>query len=173
MRSGRIIAVPRSGAIWRAGLRLMILLGLAVAAAAVPCAAQGILNVSLDKAKLIKYPPSTETIIVGNPIIADVTMLKNSGILILTGKGYGETNLVFLDRNGAILSETNLRVEQSEGMLTVQRGTDRESYSCHPRCQPAISLGDASAFFNGAANETQQRNTLAVPSGSPTPASGH
>ena len=173
MRSGRIIAVPRSCALRWAGLCLMILLGLAVASATQPCAAQGILNVSLDKAKLIKYPPSTETIIVGNPIVADVTMLKNSGILILTGKGYGETNLVFLDRDGAILSETDLRVERSEGLLTVQRGMDRESYSCHPRCEPAISLGDASAFFNGVANETQQRNALAVPTGSPTPSSAH
>ena len=78
-----------------------------------PGAAEGLMTVSLDRAKVFKYPANTETIIVGNPIIADVTMLKNSGRLVLTGKGFGETNLVFLDHDGTVLSESRLRVEPS------------------------------------------------------------
>jgi Flp pilus assembly secretin CpaC len=140
----------------------LALVGLVLAAAEVsPCAAQSAMTVSLDKAKVFRYPPNTETIIVGNPIIADVTMLKNSGILILTGKGFGETNLVFLDRAGAVLAEKRLTVEPSGALVTVQRATDRMSYSCHPRCEPTVTLGDSETFMKEAAGGITARNGLA------------
>ncbi len=134
MRSGRIIAASNFGSPRAAAFAIAVLFGMNGILATPASAAPGTLTVNLDKAKLIKYPAETETIIVGNPIIADVTMLKNAGVLILTGKGYGETNLVFLNRAGAILSESNLRVEPSNSLMIVQRGADRESYSCHPDC---------------------------------------
>ena len=118
--------------------------------------------VTLDHARIMPYPAGTETIIVGNPIIADVTMLKSADRVILTGRGFGETNLVFLDQHGAVLSEARLRVRESAALLTVQRGADRESYSCQPRCQPAVSLGDSSAFLHGNVADIQLRDGLAT-----------
>ena len=162
MRLGPILTLSKRG--FARGIGLAMLAAVLVSEAASPCAAQDTMTVSLDKAKVFKYPPNTETIVVGNPIIADVTMLKNSGMLILTGKGFGETNLVFLDRAGTILSESSLRVEPSAALVTVQRGMDRESYSCHPRCEPSVSLGDASNFLKDAGSEITARNSLAAPS---------
>ena len=132
-----------------------------------------LVTVSLDKAKLLRYPPSTETIVLGNPIIADVTMLRGSGTLILTGKSFGETNLVLLDRAGNIVGQLNVRVEPPSNLLTVQRGMDRESYSCAPRCQPAVSLGDASTFLAGSIESVSKRNTLATPQGPAAVAGPH
>ena len=43
------------------------------------------IGVFLDQAKLLKLPNGTETIIVGNPAIADVTVQRN-GVLIITGR---------------------------------------------------------------------------------------
>ena len=95
------------------------------AAADVARAEEATVYVTLDHARIMPYPAGTETIIVGNPIIADITMLKSADRVILTGRGFGETNLVFLDQHGAVLSEARLRVRESASLLTVQRGTDR------------------------------------------------
>ena len=54
------------------------------------------LVVTTDRAKIIKLPDQTKTVIVGNPIIADVTIGKD-GLVILTGKSFGTTNLIALD----------------------------------------------------------------------------
>lgn len=129
------------------------------ARAQAPVAAQHIV-VTLDKAKLIKLPEHVETIIVGSPIIADVTMLKHNGLVVVTGKGYGETNVIFLDADGQAVSEALVTVEQAQGLITVQRGLDRESYSCNPRCEPAVALGDASKFTQDASGQITARNGL-------------
>ena len=129
-----------------------------------PAAGQRIL-VTLDKAKLIKLPEHVETIVVGSPIIADVTMLKHNGLVVITGKGYGETNVIFLDSAGQAISEALVTVEQAQGLLTVQRGLDRESYSCAPRCEPAVALGDSTKFLSETSAQISSRNGLAAPGG--------
>lgn len=123
------------------------------------------IDVTLDKAKILKMPPHAETIVIGNPIIADVTTLKNNGLVVVTGKGFGETNLIFLDRAGLAIQEANIRVEAGRSMITVQRGMDRESYSCQPRCEPTVSLGDATRFLTEASSQIKDRNALAIPGG--------
>ena len=121
------------------------------------------ISVTLDKAKILKMPPHAETIVVGNPIIADVTTLKNNGLVVVTGKGFGETNLIFLDGTGTAVQEANVRVEGARSLVTVQRGMDRESYSCQPRCEPTVSLGDSTSFLKDASGQISSRNALAVP----------
>ncbi len=110
-------------------------------------------------------PEHVETIVVGNPIIADVTMLKRSGHVVITGKGFGETNVIFLDSKGEAISEALVSVQDAQGLLTVQRGLDRESYSCLPRCEPAIALGDATKFMSDTSSQISSRNGLAAPGG--------
>jgi hypothetical protein len=119
--------------------------------------------VTLDMAKLVKLPEHVETIVVGSPIIADVTMLKKNGLVVVTGKGYGQTNVIFLDSSGQAVSEAIVTVQHAQGLLTVQRGTERESYSCAPRCEPAFSLGDSAKFLSDAQSQISSRNSLATP----------
>ena len=45
---------------------------------------------------------------------------------------------------------------------TVQRGLDRESYSCTPECQPSIQLGDAQKYFSDVGGQSSSRNALAT-----------
>src|SRR5476651_544203 len=71
-------------------LAIGILLVLASAFAA-PAPTGGIIAVNIDQAKLIRLPERVATIIVGNPLIADIT-LQVGGIIVVTGKGYGATN---------------------------------------------------------------------------------
>ena len=135
----------------------VLLLGRAEGAAA----ADRTVTVMLDRAQVLAFPAGTETVIVGNPIIADVTMLRNSGDVILTGKGYGDTNLLFLGRTGAVLSETTLRVREPSYVMVVQRGVDRETYACQPRCQPTVTLGDSSTFLQRSIGDITARNGVA------------
>src|SRR5436309_1732842 len=112
----------------------VLALGLAcpAALAASPTAGDDVLRIVVDQAQVAKLPANTSTVIIGNPAIADVTMLKNNSGMVVTGKGYGRTNLIALDVNGALLDEKQIHVEPVRHFLVVQRGHSRESYSCDP-----------------------------------------
>jgi Flp pilus assembly secretin CpaC len=103
--------------------------------------------VYVDQAKLVKLPAKVSTIVVGNPLIADVT-LQSGGIIVVTGKGYGATNFIAMDRNGEVLVDRQIQVEgPADQLVTVYRGVERESYSCMPICQRRVTLGDGEAYF--------------------------
>ncbi|CAD5284732.1 Pilus formation protein N terminal region [Bosea sp. 62] len=119
-------------------------------------------QVTVDHAKVLRLPEKAQTVIVGNPAIADVTVQRN-GVMIVTGKSYGVTNLIALDATGALLAESSVRVgAASDSILTVQRGLERESYSCTPNCQPSAQLGDSKAFFDGTSGQSGARNAAAT-----------
>ena len=109
--------------------------------------------VNVDQAKLVRLPGKVATLVVGNPLIADVT-LQTGGIVVVTGKGYGATNFIALDRGGEILVDRQIQVEgPSDRLVTVYRGIERESYSCLPVCQRRVTLGDSEAYFNNTMNQ--------------------
>lgn len=121
--------------------------------------------VNVDNAKVIRLPERTQTVIVGNPLVADVSLQKN-GIVILTGKSFGATNLIALDATGAMLAESMISVQAAQaGIVTVQRGLDRESYSCTPNCMPSMQLGDATKFYGDVSGQADARRTMATGGG--------
>jgi hypothetical protein len=140
----------------------VVLVVLAYGARAVDAKNDEILRVTIDQAKVAKVPAGTATLVIGNPLIADVTMLKNSIGMVVTGKGYGQTNLIALDDHGNILDEKQLRVEPGHSVLVVQRGDARTSYSCDPWCMPTVQLGDDSKAFNDSGSQIQARNGWAT-----------
>jgi hypothetical protein len=117
--------------------------------------------VSVDQAKLVKLPGKVATIVVGNPMIADVT-LQPGGIVVVTGKGYGATNFIALDRAGEVLVDRLIQVEgPSDQLVTVYRGVERESYSCMPVCQRRVTLGDGGDYFKAAMDQAGSLNSTA------------
>ena len=119
-------------------------------------------QVVVDHAKVLRLPDKAQTVIVGNPAIADVTVQRN-GVMVITGKSYGVTNLIALDATGALLAESSVRVgAATESILTVQRGLERESYSCTPACQPSAQLGDGKTFFESTNGQSGARNAAAT-----------
>jgi Flp pilus assembly secretin CpaC len=103
--------------------------------------------VNVDQAKLVKLPTRVSTIVVGNPLIADVT-LQTGGIVVVTGKGYGATNFIAMDRSGEVLVDRVIQVEgPTDQLVTIYRGVERESYSCMPICQRRVTLGDGESYF--------------------------
>lgn len=121
--------------------------------------------VNVDQAKLVKLPGGIATIVVGNPLIADVT-LQNGGVVVVTGKGYGATNFIALDRSGQVLVDRQIQVEgPTDQLVTVYRGIDRETYSCMPVCQRRITLGDGEAYFKSTMDQAGTLNNQASGSG--------
>jgi Flp pilus assembly secretin CpaC len=98
-----------------------------------------VIAVTLDQAKIARLPAGAASLIIGNPMIADVTMLKNNNSKVITGKGFGQTNLIAIDPTGAIIEEKQVRVLPPKTVLVVQRGDSRISYACNPECMPTES----------------------------------
>jgi hypothetical protein len=143
----------------RVDFRRSVLAAFSLAAASVCSAtAQDTISVQADQATLMRLPERASTIVIGNPLIADVT-LQSNGLLVVTGKGYGSTNLIALDRDGAVLLERMIDVVgTSDQVVVVYRGaTARETYTCNPRCEPRATLGDSPDHFNATIGQATAR----------------
>ena len=142
-----------------------VLAALALGAFAVPAHAAGasddVLRITVDQAQIAKLPADTATVIIGNPAIADVTTLRGGAGMVVTGKGYGRTNLIALDAQGNMLDEKEIRVDPTRNVLVVQRGDVRQSYSCDPVCMPSAVLGDDSKIFTDASSQITAHDGLA------------
>lgn len=128
--------------------------------------ASELISVVLDQAQIVKLPENLATIVVGNPLIADVTV-QPGGILVITGKGYGVTNLIALDRQGKTLMDHLVEVQGPPDSVVVYRGVNRESYSCAPLCERRITLGDTPEYFSGTLTQIGERNSRAQTGGAP------
>jgi hypothetical protein len=144
----------------RALLCFALVSGFGLSAAA--AAPTDVLKITLDQAQIAKVPTGTTTLVVGNPTIADVTMLKGGVGMVVTGKGYGQTNLVAIDAQGNILDEKQIQVIPTRNVLVVQRGDSRVSYTCNPWCMPTVQLGDEDKAFDDAGKQITARNGLAA-----------
>ncbi len=106
------------------------------------------ISVKVNMARILRISAPAATVIVGNPVVADVT-IQDPQTLVLTGKSYGETNLIVLDSMGNPIADTIVSVIQGEAdLMTVYMGTARTTLSCKPVCQPTIMLGDDADFTN-------------------------
>jgi Pilus formation protein N terminal region len=116
-------------------------------------------TVSVDEARIVKLPDRVATIVIGNPLIADAA-LQGGGILVVTGKGFGSTNMLALDRAGKVVMDTTIQVvgPTSRELVVVYRGTERESYSCAPDCERRLTLGDSAPYFGGILAQSGSRS---------------
>ncbi|MDH4384987.1 MAG: pilus assembly protein N-terminal domain-containing protein [Caulobacter sp.] len=113
---------------------------LAVLLLAAPAHAQS-LTVPVDRAVRIGLSASAKDVAVGNPAIADVTVMDERNILIL-GKAYGTTNVVVLDRSGRLILDRVVNVTAPDtGRISVYKGATPSHYACSPRCELTTSTG--------------------------------
>jgi len=143
--------------------RLWLAVAFVLAAGASPARAEtDVLAVTLDQAKIARLPRGATTLIVGNPMIADVTMLKNNNVMVITGKGYGQTNLIAIDAEGSVVEDEEIRVLPSQALVILQSGGSRMSFSCNPDCMPTVQLGDDKQTFKDAGEQISDRNGYAT-----------
>lgn len=163
----RVLEIPMS--VWRRlprpfrylGCAMLVtaMLGLAMANAKADN-----VQLSIDQAQVMRLPTGVSTIVIGNPLIADGS-LQAGGLMVVTGKGYGTTNLMALDRTGRVLMDKSITVTgpRTGDLVVVYKGIDRESYSCSPQCAPRVStLGDTPAYFGAVLGQTTARSGAAA-----------
>ena len=123
-----------------------------------PAAQADTVTVNVDQALVMKLPERVATIVVGNPLIADAA-LQSGGILVITGKGYGATNLLALDRSGRVVMDKTVQVLSASGgdLVVVYKGVERETYNCAPNCERRITLGDSQGYFSATLSESGAR----------------
>jgi Flp pilus assembly secretin CpaC len=100
--------------------------------------------VSLDEARTISFDRPISTVYVGNPAIADVTMIDSTHAFIL-GKAFGATNLLALDGRGNQISNQPVAVVgRPDSTVTLNLGTAQLTYACgSSRCETTPTPGDA------------------------------
>lgn len=131
-----------------------------------PARAGEVIDVQLDTARLIKLPQRAATVVIGNPLIADLS-IQPGGLAVVTAKGYGATNVVVLDKDGAVLAEEAILVQgPGDPTVVVYRGVARETYSCTPECLPRVTVGDDNEYFNKILGQGTTRSNQAMAAGS-------
>ena len=125
--------------------------------------------VHLDEATVIKLPDRASTVVVGNPLIADLSV-QPGGLAVITGKSYGATNFLIMDKSGAVLTEHNVEVQgPTDKIVVVYRGINRATYSCTPECAARVTLADQTEFFTDTITRMSTRNSQSLASGAGTP----
>jgi Flp pilus assembly secretin CpaC len=125
--------------------------------------------VHLDEARVIKLPDRTATVVIGNPLIADISV-QPGGLAVITGKSYGATNFLIMDKSGAVLTEHNVEVQgPTDKIVVVYRGINRATYSCTPECAARVTLGDQTEFFTDTLARMSARNAQSLASGAGAP----
>ena len=105
-----------------------------------------LITVKANMARILRISTAAATVVIGNPGVADVT-IQDPKTLVLTGKSYGQTNLIILDALGNPIADTLIEVVQAQNdLVTVYQGLSRTSVACAPQCQPVIMMGDDSGY---------------------------
>lgn len=106
------------------------------------------LIVTYDQSKLLRLPRPAAEIIIGNPAIADVSV-QAGNLLVVTGKSFGTTNIIVLDSDRNPIQDQIVKVGRERyGVVNLVRGSQRQSFSCTPECNPALMVGDDAQYFN-------------------------
>lgn len=127
-----------------------LIAGLASAAVllapAAATAQSGRLNVEIDQAQRVQLRGPAGSVIVGNPLIADVTVV-DSNTLYITGKGYGVTEVVAVDTIGRTVFQSQVVVTDGSGSgrVRVWRGAQATEMACASSCSATLRATSGAA----------------------------
>jgi len=130
------------------------------AAAAADAVVREPIDIVIDRAKVMRISRPADTIIIGNPAIADATIQDNR-TLIITGRSYGSTNLIVLDAAGQPIADEVLMVRATDdAVVTVFRRSSQVTLSCTPECSPTLTIGDNGEAFASVDSQIKAHNSL-------------
>ena len=111
---------------------LLTLPGLAIAQS-------GRISVEIDQAQRVQLSGPAGSVIVGNPAIADVTVV-DANTLYITGKGSGVTEVIAVDPIGRTVFQSQVVVTAGDGSgrVRVWRGAQATEMACAASCSPSV-----------------------------------
>ena len=115
-----------------------------------PLAQAEAFKVYVDQTVTLKLSAPANSVVIGNASVADVAV-HDPMTLLVTGKAFGSTNLLVLDRSGRTIYSTMLAVANGDtSELTIIRGASggANTYSCIDKCYATAKVGDEQAHFS-------------------------
>lgn len=108
------------------------------------------LSVEVDHITRLNLNGSASSVIVGNPQIADVTVV-DSNTLYVSGRGYGVTEIAVLDALGRTIYQGEVVVSApSSGQVRVWRGAAVTNMACAQTCSQSSRDGGSPAGASSA-----------------------
>lgn len=102
-------------------------------------------SVEIDHSTRVQLGGPAGTVIVGNPSIADVTVV-DANTLFITGRGYGATEIVVVDTIGRTIFQGDVVVTAPQaGHVRVWRGASATDMACASSCAPSIRTPSGAA----------------------------
>lgn len=124
--------------------------------AALPAQAKDI-SVAMDEVRMVTFDKPVKTVYVGNPVIADITIIDTKRVFVL-GKNFGTTNLVALDSDGDQIVNDHVTVSRAGNTVTLQKGTAQITLACGSgRCEAAPAPGDETASLDTVLGQMDKR----------------
>lgn len=112
---------------------------------AAPASASETIRVLMNQAKIVKLARPADTIVIGNPNIADASV-QDASTIVLTGKGFGVTNLVILDADGLPIVDEQVVVSRNVAdSVRIYRRAEVQTLSCTPFCESSFKTEAESA----------------------------
>jgi hypothetical protein len=141
--------------------RLFVIVALlSISADQCATAAKNDVEVIIDEATLVRLDRPAAEIVVGNPSIADVSV-QSSKTLVITGKSFGETNLIVMDADGKVVVNRTLIVQEPRtGFVTLYKGASRQTLHCAPHCTPPLVIGDDRAYFKTIGEQIKLKQSI-------------
>ena len=125
------------------------------------------LTVAIDHSTRLNVSGAASSVVVGNPQVADVTVVDSHTVFV-SGRGYGQTDVVVLDGAGRTLYTGEVLVGgMNGGRVSVYRGADRTDMACAPGCEVSFrspSRTGGGSGSNGGATGTASGGAAAAPS---------
>lgn len=115
-----------------------------------PLAQAEAFKVYVDQTVTLKLSAPANSVVIGNASVADVAV-HDPLTLLVTGKSFGSTNLLVLDRDGRTIYSNMLAVANGDdNELTIIRGATggANTYSCIDKCYAVAKVGDAPQHFS-------------------------
>jgi Flp pilus assembly secretin CpaC len=120
------------------------------------------LIVRYDQSQLLRLPRAISQIIIGNPSIADASV-QASNLLVVTGKTFGVTNIIALDKQGNVIQDQRVIVQRDNArMVNLHKGSQRQSFTCAPECTPTVTIGDDTEYFAMIAGHAQKKTSFSA-----------
>lgn len=114
-------------------------------------------HVETNKTKPLKLRGDAASVVVGNPLVADIAV-HDQNLIFVTGRSNGTTNLLIFNAQGnQIYSGDIVVTTDTSTRVAINRAGATNSYNCAPRCSPIAVVGDDNTYF---ANVVGQNGAL-------------
>ncbi len=130
----------------RSILRVLAHHGIGVAVAlgimgAVAGAQAATVKIKPDEVKVVRLSERPSTVVVGNPLYADVMVVGNQ--ILVQGQNYGKTSVIVMNNEGRKIARLEVVVSgQPEETIAIFRQGKKETFICNPDCNSFLDTSD-------------------------------